>query len=794
MLKKFLKFLIIKIIEIIEYYEYSRLNIELDETDISKKIIASNDLDLLVSSDKGAVKANKINITQPYKIWTIFLENGYKLNCADNHIVFGSNYNEIFISELNIGDYIKTDIGDCRVIKIEKSNHKISMYDLSINDDSHRYYTNNILSHNTVTSAITILYFCIFEVDKNIMIAANIKKTAEEIISKIQDIYYFLPFFLKPGVSNWTQSQITFGDTNCKIRCSAATKSAAIGFTIDVLFLDEFAHVDANIVEDYYRSIFPTVSAIKNSKIIITSTPKGYNKFWELLSGAEKPIGHKDKNTFAPMRVYWSQVPGRFVTYLKIDSYALDKNNITNEELFTWVRDLGFTEEVVDDKGFTIKKGIKMVTNFETNNVEIHIPNNEDFIPNYIKQVLEDKDWENPLSDYFRTLSFNKTHIDHNGNENIIMIKLLDICDISSWKEDAIKDIGGLDAFNQEYDLQFLSGAKMVLGSSVMNKIENSILPFQYIEIEHITSRLFLNYENLVWVKDRPDLFNIARLKEYYICVSIDISEGLNGDYSVINIFRLMPKNVDDFPLNPKTLNDLFKLEQIGIYHSNRTSVQELAELSYVLFFELFDDSKLGIVIEANNWGNEFTKTMREMYNGRNNYSSHVFFRYKHQQDATKTDIGIKLRQQKNKLVKDYENVIKRGDLIIHQYETLQEMTKFTKKITPTSYTFSAERGANDDIVMTLVELSTVFEHYKFTDLVLSMFETLPDSIKDIMNKFLKNSGESDVVDYSIIRTNVRNNIPNTNPFSSFNKNNIQSNPYSSNSKKEPFINPFKRN
>src|SRR5690606_12618238 len=98
-------------------------------------------------------------------------------------------------------------------------------------------------------------------------------------------------------------SQITFGDTKCKIKTTATTKTAAIGNTVDLLYLDEFAHVPSNIAEDFYRSIYPTVSAIKNSKIIITSTPNGYNLFWKILNGAERPLGDKEKNTFASKRV-----------------------------------------------------------------------------------------------------------------------------------------------------------------------------------------------------------------------------------------------------------------------------------------------------------------------------------------------------------------------------------------------------------------------------------------------------------------------------------------------------------
>lgn len=770
-MKNFIINILYKLLELIEKWEYRKL--ELDENNINKKIIFTSDIELNVKSDKGYVPATHIHKTQPYTIWKFELENGYFLECADNHIIFKSDLTEIFVKDLNIGDEIFTDKGISKVKYLKKTPYKISMFDITINTDEHRYFTNGILSHNTINSAITILYYCIFERNKNILIAGNIAKTAEEILNKIKDIYYLLPFWLKPTVVVWNVSQITFGDTKCRIKTTATTKTAAIGNTIDLLYLDEFAHVPSNIANDFYRSIYPTVSAIKNSKIIITSTPNGYNLFWKILNGAEKPLGDKDKNTFASKRVYWYQVPGRFVTYLRLNEYEIQKNGLTLNDVYSWCQSFGFEDEVLDKRGLLEKEGMKMVTNYETNKVEIHIPNKADYLPNNIRLELEGKEWENPLSDYFRTLNFLKEEITQNGEIKVKKIKLLDLCDISSWKEDAIKDIGSLEAFNQEYDLQFLSGSKMVLDSNTMSKIENSIESFEWLEIPIISQKSFVDYNDLLWIKNRPDLFTITNIKKYHICISVDISEGLNGDYSVINIFRVTPKPQTDWLLNITSINDFFKLEQIGLFHCNTISVQELGELLYLLVFEVFDENKIGVVFESNNWGGELTKTMREMYQGRNKYSTHVFFRYKHRQDAIKSEIGIKLRQNKNMFVKEYQKRIKQNDISIHHQGTLQEMTKFIKKESLSGYTFQAEAGGHDDCVMTIVELSTIFENNLFTDLIKRYYDELDPKIKQDIEKRLSQAPKLDGTDYtslfnaqrtaSIRRSNL--NTLNNNPY-----------------------------
>ena len=97
------------------------------------------------------------------------------------------------------------------------------------------------------------------------------------------------------------------------------------GFTIDLLYLDEFAHIPDNFIRDYYGSIVPVVSAINNSRIIITSTPDGFNMFWELMTNAELPEEDPMKNPYTAMRVYWTQVKGREDTKIKIMDVKIKK-------------------------------------------------------------------------------------------------------------------------------------------------------------------------------------------------------------------------------------------------------------------------------------------------------------------------------------------------------------------------------------------------------------------------------------------------------------------------------------
>jgi len=130
----------------------------------------------------------------------------------------------------------------------------------------------------------------LFNNNKNVLVTANNLGTSVEILDKIRDIYQQLPFFLQQGIVNWNQKFMVF-ENKSRIKGFATTKTSSIGQAADFLYLDEFAYLPENIADKFYKSVFPTVSNIENSKIIITSTPNGLNLFHKLLSDAEKPEG-----------------------------------------------------------------------------------------------------------------------------------------------------------------------------------------------------------------------------------------------------------------------------------------------------------------------------------------------------------------------------------------------------------------------------------------------------------------------------------------------------------------------
>ena len=576
---------------------------------------------------------------------------------------------------------------------------KVKTEDGSINNIKLRDYQEEILDNfvnnrfnilmasrqvgKTISSSIFMLHTILFNNDKNIMIVANKGDTAVEIVDKIKSIYTLLPFFLKPGIKTWNQKSLTF-ENGCRIKTSARTKTPAIGFTIDVLYLDEFAHIPSNIIEPYYTAAFPTVSAVQNSKIIITSTPNGMNLFHRLLIDAERPDGDPLKNNYKPMRVYWYQVPGRFVTYIRLNAHKLYEYGVTKEDIL----------KICEDNWSGLTK-IEMKYNMDTMKDIIHIYNNDKCTDEDVKKM---------------------TFIDKNGHE----VPILAISEITTWKEEAIKDIGGEDAFNQEYGLRFINASKSLLNEAIIDDLLKNKRNYVWEQIPEFDKRLKFSYQDLKWIDD-DDIFLPLKRKDYKLVISVDISEGLGQDYSIINIFKISekPRDLVDIQKHTyKSIVDFFRLEQVGIFRSNYISVKQLAELLYMIIFEYLNPDNCKVVVELNNYGNTLFAELPHVFDGNNNYGSSVFVRYKHRIDSNEEKMGLKVGDNKNLMVKDYQELMQSKGFVITNEDNIREITTFVKHTTTAGNTRYAADVGHDDTVMTIVNATTVFGRHDFSEMV----------------------------------------------------------------------------
>lgn len=259
-----------------------------------------------VRTDTGFEPISYIYKTRPFEIYDVMLENGYNVKCADRHMFFDKDYNIIYADELVPGEScIQTDNGPKVVSSIYKRNklNKVSMCDIMVDHPNHRFYSNGILSHNSVTTAIFCLWSVIFRTDRNALLLSKSGPAGVDLLSKIKDMYRYLPYYLKPGIMKWNQKEISF-DNNSSMSTEPFSPTAGLGKTINFLILDEFAWCPPNDVELFYNNIIPTVTTDTTANVCIISTQNGFNLFYKLFTAASE-----GRNIYKPMTVNWWDVP-----------------------------------------------------------------------------------------------------------------------------------------------------------------------------------------------------------------------------------------------------------------------------------------------------------------------------------------------------------------------------------------------------------------------------------------------------------------------------------------------------
>ena len=150
-----------------------------------------------------------------------------------------------------------------------------------------------------------LLHYAIFNDNVNIAILANKASTAKDLLDRLQTAYENLPRWLQQGVLTWNKASLEL-ENGSKIIAASTSASAVRGGSYNIIFLDEFAFVGNHIADQFFSSVYPTISSGKNTKVIIVSTPHGMNHFYKLWHDAER-----EKNEYIPTEVHWSDVPGR---------------------------------------------------------------------------------------------------------------------------------------------------------------------------------------------------------------------------------------------------------------------------------------------------------------------------------------------------------------------------------------------------------------------------------------------------------------------------------------------------
>tara|TARA_Y100001973_G_scaffold24396_1_gene36450 strand:- start:2048 stop:3700 length:1653 start_codon:yes stop_codon:yes gene_type:complete len=157
----------------------------------------------------------------------------------------------------------------------------------------------------STTCVSYLLHYAVFNDNVNIAILANKASTARDLLGRLQLAYENLPKWMQQGILAWNKGSLEL-ENGSKILAASTSASAVRGGSYNVIFLDEFAFIPNHIADQFFASVYPTISSGSNTKVIMVSTPHGMNHFYRYWHDAER-----GKNEYVPTEVHWSEVPGR---------------------------------------------------------------------------------------------------------------------------------------------------------------------------------------------------------------------------------------------------------------------------------------------------------------------------------------------------------------------------------------------------------------------------------------------------------------------------------------------------
>lgn len=196
-----------------------------------------------------------------------------------------------------------------QIVHVDHGLISIKMYDyqkeiaLAITNSRRVTVNTSRQAGKTTTAVAIILHYVLFNDYKTVALLANKGDAAREILDRIKIAYEALPKWLQQGVIEWNKGSVEF-ENGCKIIAGATSSSAIRGKSISFLYIDETAFVEN--WDEFFASVFPTISSGNTTKILFTSTPNGLNHFYKTCEGARE-----NRNGYIYIEVPWQRVPGR---------------------------------------------------------------------------------------------------------------------------------------------------------------------------------------------------------------------------------------------------------------------------------------------------------------------------------------------------------------------------------------------------------------------------------------------------------------------------------------------------
>ena len=230
------------------------------------------------------------------------------MKCKEDPIYFIENY--CYIVSLDRG-LILFSLYDCQREKVDTimNNRKVILME-------------GRQQGKTITSAACILHYTIFNSNKTVAILANKSTAAREVLSRYQIMYENLPLWMQQGIKTWNKGDVEL-ENGSKVFTSATSTSGIRGKSVNWLYIDEAAIIPNNVAEEFFTSTYPTIMAGETTKVLLTSTPLGYNHFWKYWNDAQE-----GRNGFVALQIPYWKIPGRD------DKWAAEQKSVLGELKF----------------------------------------------------------------------------------------------------------------------------------------------------------------------------------------------------------------------------------------------------------------------------------------------------------------------------------------------------------------------------------------------------------------------------------------------------------------------------
>ena len=589
-----------------------------------------------------------------YEMWSLELVDGTRLECAGDHRVFLADGAPRRVRDLKKGLGVVTEGGMAVISRVGRLGYSDYCFDLTVASEDRSYFANGILSHNSIVSGIFIVWYLLTSKMRNVLITSQNEDKVTELVDKIDTILKGLPFYMKLGIVHNTILKKKF-DNGCRLIAQTTTENSGASYTVHLLYCDEFALIHKNFLAKFFRTTFPTLSSSDIARMIITSTPRGMNKFYDVYNDA---IG--SKNRFNPIRTDWYEVP-------------LSKKELLKR---------GYSHVDIDSM---LKAGT--------------VPGRDE-----------------------------------------------------EWRQEQISDLGSEEDFNQEYGNQFLAGNTLLFKSSMMKKLKGWETEFVHRRIEELDD-IGVPYEGALRWHPQFDMESLKSPSCKFV-ISVDLAEGGGGDFSVANLFQLMPMSVKEIEsMSAYTEEkDFFKLVQVGMFRDNNTQIPELAKLFYHLVLDVIVHENVKCVLETNYDGNYFMEKVNGIEGHDNRIEEdHLFVSFPYDlqwENALTFKTGIKQSEKsKTAACKVIKDKVSHGQLVITEKRTIEESMSFSKN---KSGNYEGQL-ANDDAVMTCVNVIHFYATPDFVEQIDELLEHISKDFIRLVNQKLNRRNvedESGIEDY----------------------------------------------